>query len=93
MDEVASTTNVGTSPVPRTSPTVVEVKKITMTFAQALDALVDGKKVRRLDWEDEGFYLELFKEELIVYRPDDKQRHPLIVSLGDITREDWVIKT
>jgi hypothetical protein len=41
--------------------------------------------------EDEGVYVTIKDEKLMIFRTDDKVLHPLTVSVGDITGTDWVI--
>lgn len=63
----------------------------TMNFTEAFEALVTGKKVRRLDWEDQNIYVKMVNEQVMIYTPSDKMMHPLVVSLGDIEGIDWVV--
>jgi len=79
---------------PAQSPQVTEFpkeKSRTMTFSQALMRLMGGSKVRRLEWEDQAIYLVMKDERLMIFKTDDKQLHPLIVSSGDISGTDWVV--
>ena len=69
----------------------VEKKKNELTFYAASKELVDGKKVRRLEWPNDGTYIVLDNELLKIFLPADKKLHPLTVSLGDIIGIDWVI--
>jgi hypothetical protein len=62
-----------------------------MTFGEALNKVVEGKMIRRPEWEDERVFVTLVKEVLSISKPETKQMDYLIVSLGDITAEDWVI--
>jgi hypothetical protein len=63
----------------------------TMNFTEALEALVTGKKVRRMEWDDPNIYVKMMDEKIIIYTPSDKMIHPLVVSLGDIEGIDWVV--
>ena len=80
---------------PNRSPTVTQLhqkdRPATMNFATALEQMVDGKRVRRLEWEDEGVYLVFDKEMLAIFKTEDRVLHPLLVSTGDVVAEDWVI--
>jgi hypothetical protein len=58
-------------------------------FKDALELLLNSKRVTRKEWPD-GFYLSIIDERLCIYRPDDKQHHPLIVREVDIEANDWV---
>jgi hypothetical protein len=61
-----------------------------LTFAQALDKLLDGKKVSKKEWGDEGIYI--FLSDTLRIRKDDKV-HDLIVQAGDIQGTDWFVIT
>ena len=62
-----------------------------MTFGQAMQEVAIGKRVRRLEWAQKETYLALNNNQLSIFKPEDKNLHPLIVSLGDILGDDWVI--
>ncbi len=77
-----------------TSPVFRPIPKIRgLTFTKCLDHLLDGRKLRRNEWPDDGTYIVMKDEKIMVFRPDDKQLHPLTVSTGDITGKDWVVFT
>ena len=61
------------------------------TFAEIIDCLLDGDKVRRQEWENDGTYLFIQDEKLMIFKPDDKRLHPLIVSTGDLLGLDWIV--
>lgn len=61
-----------------------------MDFAGAMKELIVGKHVRRKEWADKGIYLSLVDEKIQIFNPD-KKYHPLIVSLGDLVGDDWVV--
>lgn len=63
----------------------------TISFAEALEALIIGKRCRRLEWIDSETYIKMMNEQVMIYTPSDKQLHPLVVSLGDIEGIDWVV--
>jgi hypothetical protein len=60
-----------------------------MDFCGALKELLEGERMRREEWDDDGTYLEMKDGKLCIYKPDTKQFHPLIVSTGDMTADDW----
>lgn len=66
-------------------------KTVGMTFVGALNKLLKGSKVRRLDWKDEGIYLIIDGSSLMIYLTKDNLLHPLTVSTGDILGKDWVV--
>ena len=61
------------------------------TFAEIIDDLLDGKKVKRQEWIDDGTYLVIENEKLMIFRPDDQKFHPLIVTTGDLLGTDWIV--
>ena len=66
-------------------------KEKTMDFGSALEKAVEGKKVRRLEWEDKGIYLIFKNDQLMIFLTKDNMLHGLIVSLGDVLGTDWVV--
>ena len=64
-----------------------------MTFAEAVESLIIGHRLKRLEWPDDGTYVMIANERLSIFKPEDKIVHPLIVSLGDMMGEDWVVIT
>ena len=61
-----------------------------MKFAEIIDPLLEGNKLRRMSWP-EGVFLSIRDEQLKIYNPSDKSVRPLILSTGDMMGEDWVI--
>lgn len=76
------------SPMP---PGTVEftVTPRTMTFARALDAIVDGESVTRLEWKNQAICLMLIAG-IVHIRKADYSVHTLMVSEEDIKATDWV---
>lgn len=70
------------SPLPQKSPV------ITMNFPAAMQAVIDGKKVTRLEWnsEDYGF----LKGEYLMIKIKGEE-HQWVVRDGDILAEDWIV--
>ena len=62
-----------------------------MDFGSAMFEVLKGNKVRRQEWEDEGVYLVLQNEQLMIFKTEDKMLHPLVVTSGDIAGQDWAI--
>jgi len=62
-----------------------------MDFGEAMNEVASGKKVRRLEWTDKEIHLILSNEQLMIFKPEDKRLHQLIVTLGDICGKDWVV--
>lgn len=69
----------------------LEDKARHLNFGSAMNAVANGGKVRRLEWKDENVYISINKETVVIFKTEDSQLHPLIVSLGDITGTDWVV--
>lgn len=77
---------------PKTSPVVSPMRQPrSMNFVDSLNFLLDGHKLRRKEWADDGTYIVIREEKLMIYTPGDKQIHPLTVSTGDIMGNDWVV--
>ena len=64
-------------------------KSAKMTFPEAVKAIIDGKKVTKLEWENEEVYL--FLDNYLRIMKTDGTKHVLLVSEGDILGTDWVI--
>ena len=73
-----------TSPTRRT---VVAVER--MMFGKAMDAVVNGAKVSRQEWNAPDIYVFLKDEVLSIHNSTGD--HALIVSVGDIVNVDWVV--
>lgn len=80
---------------PGTSPVVsaIKFKKDVMSFADCLLAILDGKKARRLEWEDNGTFITMREGKVMIFKIEDNMLHPLIVTDGDILGDDWSILT
>ena len=76
------------SPVPKTK----KVSKM-MTFGEAMDEVVDGNKVTRLEWERVNEYVFLKDGFLCIHHTADSEDilHRLMVSDGDLTAKDWMV--
>ncbi len=75
-----------------TSPTqIFPPQTDSLEIQGAFDALLQGKKVRRQEWPDDGTYLAIRDEKVMIFTPDDKTFHPLILSTGDLIGTDWVV--
>ena len=72
----------------QTSPLIK--KDGTMTFASCLEKLILGERCRRLTWDD-GWYITIKDDKVMIFRIDDKLLHPLTVSVGDIDGKDWIV--
>jgi len=62
-----------------------------MNFGSAMNAVLNGERVRRLDWENEDVFLAMRDEQLMIFKPEDNMLHPLTVSAGDMAGTDWIV--
>jgi hypothetical protein len=76
-----------TSPLPKK----IEVKDADpmMTFPQAMEAVIDGKKVTRKEWEDVDSYGIMKDGFLIIHR--DGKDFQWLVSEADMVASDYII--
>ena len=76
------------SPLPAQSPRAVETD--TMTFPEAIQAIIDGKTISKLEWSDaETFYGQLRNGTLQIHLADGW--HTWIISDGDLAGLDWIV--
>ncbi len=61
------------------------------SFAEIIDNLLDGKKVRRQEWINDKTHLAMKDEKLMIFDPQDNLYHPLTVSRGDFLGTDWIV--
>lgn len=64
-----------------------------MSFPTCLEEILMGSRVRRTSWPDDGTFLVMPEEVLMIFTPSDGKLHPLKVSSGDILGNDWVVIT
>lgn len=76
---------------PQVGRILIEDEAGQMVFASAMREALNGKRVRRLTWENKGVYLAMESEQLMIFKTEDRMFHPLIVSAGDITATDWIV--
>jgi len=75
-----------------TSPTQKEsapVGTIKMTFSQAIEKVIDGKRIHKLEWKDKEFYGFLNGDVLSLHKPDGKN-YKWIISDGDLSGNDYI---
>lgn len=61
----------------------------TMTFNQAINEAINNKKIHKLEWEDVRYYAYLKDEQLVLHKPDGKD-YQWILSLADLTGDDYI---
>lgn len=67
-----------------------DVVEDTYSFGEIIGDLVSGRKVARVEWENKGYWLEVVQERLKIHKPEGTY-HNLIVTLGDMSGEDWYV--
>lgn len=60
-----------------------------LKFGEALQELVDGKKITKLEWNNNDTFGILYEGQLRIKLVDGL--HPWIISDGDLKGEDWVV--
>ena len=78
------------SPTPNIK-TPMSVKKIGgIDFPAAMQAIKDGKKIHKLEWDVQEFYGFLNENILSLHKPDGKN-YQWIINDGDVMGEDYII--
>lgn len=77
----------GHSPIPQSSVTVLSPTKLT--FPEAIQAIVEGKRVSKSEWNDPNIYCQERNGRLMIHLADGW--HQWIVNDGDLHGEDWFI--
>ena len=63
-----------------------------MDFGKAMQMIVKGKKVKKLEWSKKNWFAFLYKEDGTVALSDsDGEVHSWIISEGDIIGKDYVV--
>jgi len=65
-------------------------KQKTLNFNQIIGALLEGKKVHKLEWEDKGYYVYL-KDEILLLRKPGGKKYQWVLSKGDLEGTDYII--
>lgn len=71
------------SPMPKTI-------KVGIDFPSAIRGIIDGKKITKLEWQNESIY-GILKEERLKLHKEDGKFYDWILSQGDLEGEDWII--
>ena len=72
-----------------TSPTIIKELEVELTFYKALEKVVEGKKITKLEWDNRDEY-GFMREEILHIRRNGKD-HKWILSEADIVGEDYQI--
>ena len=70
------------------SPAYKKQKVQPLSFPQAMERMVEGKKVRKLDWPEDCFGYFNADGELTIYR--DKAVYRWLLSKNDVIGEGWI---
>ena len=62
----------------------------TMNFPGAIECVIDGKKIHKLEWKDPEYYGLLKDSFLMLHKPDGKF-YAWSVSEGDLLGEDYIV--
>jgi len=73
--------NKSTSPVPK--------KEKLLTFPEAMQAVIDGKKITKKEWGNYAFLAMINNGRLQLQKPNGKF-YDWIVNDGDLLGEDWI---
>ena len=77
-------------PTPTRTPSArVADNSDAMTFPKAIEEIIAGNKLTRLEWKNSNIYICLDGDLMLV--KEDGTKHSLIVSSGDILGTDWVV--
>lgn len=61
-----------------------------MSFPDALKAVIEGKKITKVEWGDSKIYGVLENGFLVIHR-EDGRAHSWIISEGDLMGNDWIV--
>ena len=64
--------------------------KEMLEFPEAMKEIIAKKRLTKLEWKDENYYVFLNKGKLQIHKPDGKE-YDWIVSEGDLNGDDWVL--
>jgi hypothetical protein len=83
------TKNKDVSPeLPKISSSTINIQ--SFDFSRALDLIVDGRKVHKLEWQDQEYYGVLHDATLMLHKPDGKL-YAWIISEGDLIGTDFIV--
>ena len=68
----------------------IQTAQVTMTFMDALQAVIDGKRVTKLEWHDDNAYCELRNGHLQLHKSDGRW-YDWIINDGDLAGTDWIV--
>jgi len=62
----------------------------TMDFPEAIRAVIEGKKITKLEWNDEEIY-GVLNDNILMLHKKDRIMYKWMLSDGDLFGEDWVV--
>lgn len=65
------------------------MSSLQMNFPAALQEVIDGKRVTRLEWNDPNIYVLLWNGYLSI--KNYTGYHRLLVGDGDLFSDDWIV--
>jgi hypothetical protein len=80
-----------TSPLPKEAEIVEDApstEQVPGDFPWAMEQVIDGKKITRLEWADKDVYGLLKDGYLMIHR--EEVDHQWIVNDGDLNSIDWI---
>jgi len=78
------------SPLPQKEEKTAKEAQLILKFSDTITHLLAGKKVHKLEWEDQGYYVFMDKAVLKLHKTDGNL-HEWILSEGDLMGEDYII--
>lgn len=79
------------SPLPSSDKAVYTADQKRMNFGEAMNAVLEGRKVRRLDWGKDDYGFLGGDDVLTIHLEKDKQTHHWLVNKGDLEGIDYVL--
>lgn len=79
---------------PTKSPTVQKGEfrsEKTMDFGEAMQMIIRGKKIKKLEWDKNWFAFLYKKDATVVLSDQDGEIHSWIITEGDIIGKDYVV--
>lgn len=72
----------GMSPLPQEG-------KMLFNFPNAMQQIIEGKRIQREEWENKEEYCLLKDAFLMIYR--NGKFHQWVINDGDLLAEDWIV--
>jgi len=69
---------------------LIPSKAPTLSFSEAIEYIIKGEKVHKLEWNNEELYGFLNGDILSIHKPDGKN-YQWIISKGDLLGNDYIV--